>query len=169
VGYVGVDAHALRYPLLGGLLHVKVFHYRVQFRSLLVHLQLPDPLPRGDFEKAEAAILRALRHGRHYGANHRAGDPSGFLFYAVEGERCLLPIETAAPGPEREFIARTPLEAEIVLRRDGREVVRVQGRELRHRSSGEGVWRVEAYRKRRGWIFSNPIRILPQQKSSSAR
>lgn len=160
VGYVGVDAHSLKYPLLGGLLHVKVFHYKVQFRSLLTHLILTEPLSN-DYETAKRQIYAALREGRHFGANHRVGNAKGFRFHAVvEGQR-RLPLSRIEPESEVEFFAHCPLEADMVLVRNGIPVIRSRGRDLSYRTREEGVWRLETYRKHRGWIFSNPIRILP--------
>lgn len=160
VGYVGVDAHALKYPLLFGLLHVKVFHYKVQFRSLLTHLMLHEPLETEDFARAEQQILNALRNGNHFGANHRVGNPQGFRFHAIVDGVRHLPISTIQPGRKVEFLAHSPLEADLVLVRNGQPVIQVKGRDLRYVTSEAGVYRIESYRKNRGWVFTNPIRIL---------
>jgi len=162
VGYVGVDAHALKYPLLFGLLHVKVFHYKVQFRSLLTHLLLNEPLETEDFKRAESQILTALSSGSHFGANHRVGNPRGFRFHAIcEGQR-FLPISTLNAGKRVEFHAHSPLEAELVLVRDGQRVIDVQGRDLRYVTDEPGVYRIESYRKKKGWVFTNPIRLIQE-------
>jgi hypothetical protein len=160
VGYVGVDAHALSYPLLGGLLHVKVFHYKVQFRSLRIHLLLEEPLDRKDFHRAKRQIYDALRQGRHFGSNFRVGRADGFRFYALRNGKRILPLETIEPGEEVEFRAWSPLEANLELLCNGRPVIRSQGRTLTFRTREPGVWRLEAHRKRKGWIYSNPIRIV---------
>ncbi len=161
VGYVGVDAHALKYPLFGGLLHVKVFHYKVQFRSLRTHLLLDRPLERKEFGPAREQILTALRRGRHFGVNLRVGRATGFRFYALAGGERVLPADRIDPGGTVEFVAHSPLDADLVLLRNGREIVKVRGRYLHHRTRDDGVWRLEAHRKGRGWVFTNPIRILP--------
>ncbi len=160
VGYVGVDAHALNYPLFYGLFHVKVFHYKVQFRSLLTHLLLEEPLDSENFKKAKSQILKALREGRHFGANHRLGNPQGFRFQALVDNQPILPLSRIDPGCKVEFFAQAPAEAELVLLRNGKEIVRVKGRILRHTTEKDGIWRVEVHQKRKGWIYSNPIRIV---------
>jgi len=163
VGYVGIDAHALKYPLFWGLFHLKVFHYKVQFRSLLTHLMLDEPLEKVDLSVAKEQVYTALRNGHHYGANHRVGKPDGFRFYAiVNGER-KLPISQIAAGSRVDFVAHSPLQCEMVLLKNGREVLRAEGKELRYSTMESGVWRLEAYRKNRGWVFTNPLRILPKQ------
>jgi len=163
VGYVGIDAHSLKYPLLWGLLHLKVFHYKVQFRSLITHLMLEEPLEKQDFDKAHRQIHNALRYGHHFGANHRAGNPKGFRFYAVVDGKRHLPISRIEPGKRVEFVAHSPLQAEMVLVRNGREIIRVQGKNLRYTTSDDGVWRLEVYRNKKGWVFTNPIRILSER------
>ncbi len=160
VGYVGVDAHSLKYPLLGGLFHVKVFHYKVQFRSLLTHLLLDQPLEQASFELASKQILAALQKGRHFGANHRVGNARGFRFYARVNGNTYLPIETFREGESIEFVASSPLTAEMHLIRDGRTVVQVRGKQLRYHTNKAGVWRLEARRKDRGWVYTNPFRVL---------
>ncbi|MBD3165750.1 PHP domain-containing protein [bacterium] len=161
VGYVGVDAHSLTYPLLGGLIHVKVFHYKVQFRSLRTHLLLEEPLDRKDFDKARQQIHNALRTGRHFGSNFRVGRADGFRFYAMHEEERLLPLDTVESGTMLEFRAWSPLEADLVLLCDGRPVLRTRGRTLTFRTNQPGIWRIEAHRKGKGWIYTNPIRVLP--------
>ncbi|MBS1262426.1 MAG: hypothetical protein MAG453_01777 [Calditrichaeota bacterium] len=160
VGYVGVDAHAIRYPLLRGLVRVKVFHYKVQFRSLLTHLLLDEPLARHDYARARDQVFGALRSGRHFGANHRGGDPHGFRFFAEHaGGRCL-PVSTLPAGRRTRFRARTPLPGRIHLLRDGRLLLRARGRSLSYETDLPGVYRVEVHRRGRGWIYSNPIRLV---------
>lgn len=161
VGYVGVDAHSLKYPLLWGLIHVKVFHYKVQFRSLLTHILLEEPLSK-NYEEAKRQIYTALREGRHFGANHRVGNPHGFRFYAISEEKRILPIQRLEPGREVTFVAHSPLDAEMILVRNGIPVIRLRGKELTYTTKDDGIWRLETYRRGRGWVFTNPIRILPE-------
>jgi PHP domain len=162
VGYVGVDAHALKYPLLWGLIKLKVFHYKVQFRSLLTHLLLEEPLEKNDLNRARTQIFTALRKGNHFGANHRVGNPKGFRFFCtVDGERHM-PIKRIDPGKRVNFVANSPLNAEMRLMKNGQEIIRVVGKNLQYSTSESGVWRLETYRNGRGWVFTNPIRILPE-------
>ncbi len=160
VGYVGVDAHALKYPLFFGLLNVKVFHYKVQFRSLRTHLILEEPLDRKDFSRASRQIYTALQNGNHFGSNNRVGNAKGFRFYAIVDGKIIIPAARIDPGKKVEFVVNTPLEAEIRLLCNGKEIISVKGKTLKYASFQEGVWRVEAHRKNRGWIYSNPIRLL---------
>jgi PHP domain len=160
VGYVGVDAHALHYPILRGLIKVRVFAYKVQFRSLLTHLLLDEPLHPTDYETANNQILMALRTGRHFGANHRVGDARGFRFSAFQEGVEYLPISTLEFGQSITFRATTPMKGRIHLYRNGQLLMRVRGHSLTYESSQPGIYRIEVYRRARGWIFSNPIRVV---------
>ena len=160
VGYVGIDAHALKYPLVWGLFYLRVFQYKVQFRSLRTHLLLESPLEKKGFDVARKQVLDALREGRHFGANHRVGKANGFRFHAVAGGRRVLPGGRIEPGKSVDFFAYAPLEAEMILVRNGKAILKVNGRRLHFRTSDDGVWRLETFRKGRGWVFTNPIRVL---------
>lgn len=162
IGYVGIDAHALDYPLPGGLFRVKVFHYKVQFMSLLTHLLLPMPVTRLPFPEVNRMILDALKKGRHFGANHRVGNPRGFRFFARVGDDWILPADSIPPGKRVDFHAFSPLEAELRLICDGRQILNVRGRSLSFSTTEPGIWRLEALRKGKGWIYTNPIRIVTE-------
>ncbi len=167
VGYVGVDAHSIRYPVLKGLFHVKVFHYKVQFRSLRTHLMLPEPLSPDD-ETAKAQVLTALRSGRHFGANHRVGDATGARFFARVNGGKHWPLRTLATDDEIEFVVRTPLKATIRLLCDGELVAMEEGRGLNHVAKNQpGVWRAEVHRHGKGWIYFNPFRVLPKPQKAN--
>ncbi|HEX03742.1 MAG TPA: PHP domain-containing protein [Bacteroidetes bacterium] len=164
VGYVGVDAHALDYPVLRGMFKLRVFAYKVQFRSLQTHLLLPEPLNQSDFQIANEQILTALRNGHHYGANHRVGDARGFRFIATQGGIHYHPIATLTSGETIHFRVKVPMCARIHLIRNGQLLMRVRGRSLRYESSQPGIYRVEVFRKATGWIFSNPFRVVDSAK-----
>ena len=55
------------------------------------------------------------------------------------------------------FRVQTPLSGDIRLLRDGQEIKGQGGRALSYRTNEAGVYRVEVYRKKRGWIYTNPI------------
>jgi len=52
-----------------------------------------------------------------------------------------------------------PARARIRLVHDGCTTVENEGQELIHRLDAPGIYRVEAWKGRRGWIFSNHIRV----------
>jgi hypothetical protein len=58
------------------------------------------------------------------------------------------------------FSADVGRDAELHLIRDGRIAVRGL-RALRQTVAEPGVYRLEAYRKARPWLYSNPIYVAP--------
>jgi len=57
------------------------------------------------------------------------------------------------------FCVESPLPGLIHLLKDGQIIQKKNGRAIQISSNDEGVYRVEIYRKKRGWIYSNPIVI----------
>ena len=159
VGLGGIDVHAYHIKLFG-FLPVEIYPYKVQFRSIRTHLLIRKSLREGtplSFEEAERVVFDALTMGRCFVSNFRGGDGRGFRFWA-EREReeffmgCRIPR-----GKELTFRVWSPLSGDIRLLHDGQEVKLVRGEELTYRSDEVGVYRVEVFRKRRGWIYTNPI------------
>ena len=154
------DAHANVYSL--GPLRRTVFPYRHLFAAVNTHLLLEAPLSP-DLPTAKTQVLNALRSGHAFIGYDRAGASRGFRFTATNhAETAWMGDDIRLDGPIT-LHATGPLPATWRLLKDGREVIRVQGRELRYETEEPGVYRVEAYRryrlKPRGWIFSNPIYV----------
>ena len=57
------------------------------------------------------------------------------------------------------FSVKVPSSASIRLLRDGQIVHSKSGTSLKYEAETPGLYRVEAYKGRRGWIFSNHIRV----------
>ena len=159
VGLGGIDVHAYRLKLFG-FFPVEIYPYKVQFRSIRTHLLTRKPLRTEEtslvFEEAEEEIFDALSKGRCFVSNFSLGDGKGFRFW-VEGEKKNSVGSRIRGGGELIFRVESPLSGDIHFLRDGQEVVRVRGKALLYRSERKGVYRVEVFRKKRGWIYSNPI------------
>ncbi|BDG59260.1 PHP domain-containing protein [Caldinitratiruptor microaerophilus] len=160
VGIGGVDAHGIRRRILG--VPVTFHPYERAFRTVRTHLLLPRPWA-GDVAEDRRQVLGALRHGRAYVANWEQGDPRGFRFLAWAGGRWLgMGDRFPHPGPAGSvhFSVETPRDVpgvRIALFWNGRPMVETDGPVLQGRDAGPGVYRVEVYRRGRGWIYSNPI------------
>ncbi len=162
VGVGGIDVHAYHYRL--GFLPLEIYPYKVQFRSIRTHLLLKKDLKSGDskldFRESEALIFEALSQGRCFVSNHSIGDARGFVFRMERGDSCH-PMGSRVPAGEGTFIAVSPLPGEIVLLRDGHVIKSVTGKRLEMKACGPGVYRIEVFRKRRGWVYSNPVVLIP--------
>lgn len=117
-----------------------------------------DRAPTRDGSADRAAMMAALRNGRCYLARPDLGPPTGFSFTGSDssGRRSSMGDETPT-GSGWELEARVPADAELRLIGGGREVARTVGRTLAHHVTRPAAYRVEALRRARRWIVSNPI------------
>lgn len=157
IGTVGVDAHCFQVWILN-LIKVHIFHYKVTFRSLRNHLLLNEPFPRGDFGRAKNLLYDALRNARLFCSNPRRGDARGFRFYS-ENDDGYFTIGESIPAGDNVFKIKSPLNAELRLLRNGERVAAGNGNYLEHRSIQPGVYRVEARRQGKAWVFTNHIYV----------
>jgi hypothetical protein len=155
-GIGAIDAHAHPYKL--GPLKLIIFPYEVQFKSIRTHLVLDQPLS-SDFEKGKAQIFSALLNCNAFASNFRRGEARGFLFYA-EGKKGIARIgEEIRLEDVASLIAKTPSKAEIRLIHNGNLIHKTKGKELIYYPKKKGIYRIEAFKGDKGWIFSNHIRI----------
>jgi hypothetical protein len=157
----GSDAHTLVYQF--GPFKKTVFPYSYHFKTINTHILIQDELTF-DAKNDSKVILSALEKGNAFVANDRIRLTRGFRFYATANNKSHI------MGEELPFIegitltVELPAEAECILLKDGKPVVRKQKCErLTYSVESKGCYRVECYRsnllERRGWIFSNPIYI----------
>ena len=150
VGIGGVDAHAHRYPLINRI----VFPYADLFHTVRTHVLL-DRHVTGNSEIDKTSILHAIRTGHCFAAYEQLGQASGFRFSA--------PSEELEMGDEAKFqkdielVVESPVAADFRLIRDGLLHTRGQGMRRVFKTSGPGVYRVEAFLEGRPWIFTNPV------------
>jgi hypothetical protein len=147
VGLGGIDAHQYG-KRIGPVVPLRVMAYHRSFRHIRTHV-----LAR---ERTREGVYAALREGRCYIAVDSIAPASGFAFEAGD-----LPMGGEAPAGRRRLSARTPLDARLLLLRDGNEIATAAGRSLEADVEEPGVYRVEALRRSKGrertWILSNPI------------
>jgi len=162
VGVGGIDVHAFQYKVFG-FIPVEIYPYKVQFKSIRTHILTRSPISaeKGISSKeAEEAIFSALSEGCCFVSNHSIGDARGFRFSAECGGRRFPMGSRLSTKETATFHVTAPSEGTIRLLCDGREIMTVKGRALTFQSADEGVYRVEIIKKKRGWIYSNPIVIM---------
>jgi len=159
----GSDAHAL--PVKAGPLRKHIFPYAWHFRAINTHLLLSQPLS-GDLEQDRTLVYEALGQGRAFIGYDLPVSARGFRFSAhgQSGEAQMGEEISATGGITLQ--ALLPQSAYGVLRKDGKPLRSWRGREaFIHHTSEAGVYRVEAFvdylGRRRHWILSNPIYVLP--------
>jgi hypothetical protein len=159
-GVGGIDVHAFRYKVFG-VVPIEIYPYKVQFRSIRTHVLTPVPLKikggKKGFAEAEKRIYEALSAGRAFIVNSSLGDGRGFRFWCRRGDR-LHPMGSRIAF-EHGLVMRvqSPCCGRIRMLLDGRVVSETFGERLDLTAAQPGVYRVEVFRKRRGWIYSNPI------------
>jgi hypothetical protein len=167
VGIGGIDVHAFRYRVFG-LIPVEIYPYKVQFRSIRTHVLTSKPLARGDgrenFRRAEEQIFEALISGRAFIVNASLGDGRGFRFTG-ETRGGLLTLGSRAKFRDAcRFSVESPCRGNIRLLRDGQVIREALGDRMHWECRQPGVYRVEVFRKKRGWIYSNPIVLFKPTK-----
>lgn len=156
VGIGGVDVHAFPYKI--GPFKVIIFPYKVQFKSIRCNIWLTEELSQ-DLETAKFQIYDAIRDCRLFVSNYRWGDASGFRFEARQG---LSKVISGGKLPSYEnavITIKTPQKGRIRLIADGLCVMEAKSDYLEYKPLYNGLYRVEVYKGKKGWIFSNHIRI----------
>ncbi len=163
VGIGGIDAHAHKVNVLG-FVEVEVFPYKVLFKSIRTHILTERPIKKDDsehsLEKTKAKIYGALEKGRCFVSNFNRGDAKGFRFFAEQGENVYLMGDSIATPDNVVLRAVCPADnSTIKVIRNGEVIEEVNSPSLSFLISEPGAYRVEVYRKKSAWIFSNHIRI----------
>ncbi|RJP78677.1 MAG: histidinol-phosphatase [Candidatus Zixiibacteriota bacterium] len=161
VGTGGVDAHAHFYPLVANI-GVKIFPYKVHFRSILTHVLLTEPPVKDDAPAALKQLFAAMRAGRIFISNRFVGEARSFRFWAedIRTGAVHLPGDRVPAGSELQFVIKTPLPGDqAVLVKDSRLVWKRRESAIPYHSGSPGVYRVEVRRRGRAFIYSNPIVI----------
>lgn len=156
VGIAGIDAH--EFPVSVGPFTLKIFPYKVHFRSLRTHIILPRPMS-DDFPTAKAQLYDAFRDCRVFISNMRWGEADDFRFTAQSGARVVCSGGELPSVDNTRLHVCLPERAGINIVHNGRTIVSADTTELEYGVQQSGIFRVEAWKGTRGWIFSNHIRI----------
>ncbi len=159
IGSTDVHAHIYR----KGLIRLTIFPYKVQFRAIRTHLLLDQPLKK-NIISAKEQIFNAIRKCRIFVSNFRWGDARGFQFFARRKNRIYRIGENVDFSKELTLIMHSPKTADIRLIKDGRPVLTQEGSRFEIAVESPGIYRVELYMNKKGWIYSNHIRINPKKE-----
>jgi len=155
-GIAAVDAHAFLYK--AGPFKITIFPYKVQFKSLRTHVLLPEKLSR-DLITAKKQFYDAIRDCRLFISNYRWGDASGFKFIARRGAESVISGGSLDSYDDSIIYIKCPDRCDIRLICNGHPLIETNGDYLEYKPEKNGLYRAEAYKKGKGWIFSNHIRI----------
>jgi hypothetical protein len=132
--------------------------YYHAFLNVSTHILAP--------ELSEKAVRAALLEGRAYVSHDWMCDPTGFVFGARMPDAAtwtgLMGAEVNHT-PGMELVAEFPVACTMRLLKDGEEIRREPGRQLRHAVDGPGVYRLEGWleidTEERVWIYANPLYV----------
>lgn len=146
VGIGSPDAHGLR------RFGLRLGPYTTMFKLVRTHLLVR--------ELTEEGIYEALQAGHAFVAHDMVADATGFTFLAKRGQALLgIMGDSIKHRPGLQLYAYLPSPGEISLWKDGQSVAQALGQEGTFEVSGPGVYRIEATRAGRPWIYSNPIYV----------
>ena len=154
----GTDAH--NWPVRYGPIHRNIFPYEYLFRTACNTVLLPEPLSQ-DLSTAKAQIYNALRHGHAYIINRQVGDPAGFDF-TVSSKNHQYLMGDEAPFTDTTFLNiqcpsnyRGRIHIRIV--HNGKTFDEINRCNVAVRVYTPGVYRLEIYKNKTPWIWTNPI------------
>jgi hypothetical protein len=153
-GIGGVDAHAFYHKVPWGAL--SIFPYRWMFGTLTNYLLMAEPFS-SDAATATNQVYAALSGGRSYFVNRIDGEAPVITFHARRREARFTMGATVdlRDGPLL-IEADVGSDAYVRLIADG-EVMTSGVQRLRQSIATSGVYRLEAYKGAKPWLFSNPI------------
>jgi hypothetical protein len=137
---------------------LKFAPYEVMFQLIRTHVFTPAG------ELTPEMVYEALRHGHAYFSIELTTETRGFQWMAKDETGRVIGIM----GDEIPFrsglrlSAVLPAAAQMALFRNGREVATATGPGWEIEISEPGVYRLEASRHEKPWIFSNPIYVRPE-------
>ena len=128
------------------------------FQFIRTHVLIPS-------QTLEAsAVYDALRKGHAYFSIELLTEAKGFSFMAQNDERSLgIMGDEVAVEPNLRLTAVLPAPAQLTLFRDGQPIATETAQTWEVPVDSPGVYRLEASRHDKPWIFSNPIYILPPE------
>ena len=150
VGIGSADAHEFH---VGGL---KFAPYEVMFQLIRTHLLVSNPT------LSPEVIYDALRRGHAYLAIELVAEAKGFQFLAHIDQRVVGVMGDEIPfEPGLHLKTWMPAPAQATLFKDGQAIQSAVLQNWDIPVTEPGVYRLEASRHNKPWIFSNPIYIRP--------
>jgi hypothetical protein len=157
IGVGSVDAHATKVKALG-IFSQAIFDYKIMFKSIRTHILCDAELPKTDVRQTESEIFNIIHSGRCFFSNYRRGDARGFRFSIQAGRTTLHMGETGAFSSGLLKVS-LPQVALCKVIRDG-EIYHEEYTNSLELEVPEGIYRIEAERHERGWIYSNHIKLI---------
>lgn len=152
-----VDAHDIVKKVC--FCNIHILPHRKLFKTIRTNVLLRD-----NQEINDQNILNALKKGNSYIVNYSLGKP--WNFYAVisdqEGHSATFGEEIHL-SPTLRFYFNLPIESTVVLYFNGKKTDIKKDKKGFFKVNEPGFYRLEISRFRYGWIYTNPIYVLPYE------
>jgi hypothetical protein len=149
-GIGSVDAHEFHFAGL------KFAPYEAMFQLVRTHVLTPP----GDLTPER--VYTALTRGHAYLSIELEAEAGGFRWIATRGGKLAAIMGDEIPFTDGlRLAAILPAPAQMALYKDGQEIATKTGQTWEIDVAGPGVYRLEASRHNKPWIFSNPIYVRP--------
>ncbi len=159
-GIGGIDAHTRKLTI--GPFAYTVFPIKVELKGVRTHLYMPQKLTDFPFDQARLLFLKALKNGNGFISNYRRGDAKGTQIYLQQHENGTIQL----PGLNEHsncvpavLKVQLPSEGTVRFLRNGAVAKSVKGQSAEFEITGGGVYRVEVYKGKNAWIYSNPFPV----------
>ncbi|MCK9558881.1 MAG: PHP domain-containing protein [Candidatus Marinimicrobia bacterium] len=159
VGIGSVDAHATKVKVLG-LFSKAIFDYKIMFKSIRTHILSEQKIKNMNATDTETEIIKAIKSGRCFVSNYRRGDARGFRFNIHTNQKDLQMGETGS-ATSGNLNVILPRKAVCIVFRNG-EPYHDDFTEHLEIEVPEGIYRVEVVHGKRGWIYSNHIKLISE-------
>jgi len=146
-----------------------IFPYKFHFSAINTHLLTTISLS-GNHIIDSGIIYQSLANGNAFIGYDLPASTRGFRFSAQSnGKEVIMGDEIELDG-SITLQVHIPGKAETSLLKDGEIIKKSRNENLVFVTNEPGVYRVEVHRNylgmKRGWIYSNPIYILPEAIST---
>ncbi|OGN75984.1 MAG: hypothetical protein A2X25_02250 [Chloroflexi bacterium GWB2_49_20] len=163
----GSDSHALSMRM--GPIRKTIFPYNYHFSAINTHLLTPSYLS-GNLSVDSGMIYAAFAKGNAFIGYDLPASTYGFRFSAQSMDKEAIMGDDIHIKGSVTLQVHTPGNAEISLLKDGKTIKTTRKENLVHITNDPGIYRVEVHRnylgKKRSWIYSNPIYLVSEDKSS---
>jgi hypothetical protein len=158
-GIGGVDAHTMKVRI--GLFRRTIFPIKVELKGIRTHLYIEQPLPKTDTAAAKSILMETLKKGNGFISNYRRDDARGTKIYIEDSTGGCFAPGMRANDLKLPACIRTELTDSACIRlvRNGRYEASREGTSAAFDITSPGLYRVEVYKKKFAWIYSNPFPV----------
>jgi hypothetical protein len=117
-----------------------------------------------DVSEAKQLVYEAILNCRVFISNFYNGDAKGFVFLAENSSGSAQVGGELTYEKGTQITVKLPASAQVRLIKNGILVNKDEGKQITFEVDEPGLFRVEIFRDKRAWIYSNHIRILGANK-----